>query len=287
MDKDNLQKDNKTNQSDNVVDFILAKNERLTSAVYMITALLSDNEPIKWKTRELSLKLLSDLPLSLISSSGRGYKRQSLYRYANTEGVLVALDEMLSLISVAISGGSVSQMNFTILQKEYEVLKNTIATNFSPQNFNTYLLSGREQLLAPAVFNHTLSHLNNSQKIVEGPQSQESKLNQDSSNQTPIKNNFSNSNNQPVKDKTMSVKSASDSKTNNSKIEPIGQVKNDRQNTIIEYLKGHSWASIKDIAGQIPDCSSKTVQRELVELVKTGVLQKTGDRRWSRYAVAS
>ena len=286
MDKDNLQKDSKTNQPDNVVDFILAKNERLTSAVYMITALLSDNEPLKWKTRELSLKLLSDLPLSLSSSSGRGYKRQTLYRYANTEGVLVALDEMLSLISVAIAGGSVSQMNFTILQKEYTALKNTIATNFSTQNFNSYWLSGREQLLPPAVFNHSLNHLSNINKVVQQEAPRESKLNSDYSDQVSIKNNFSNSNNQTIKDKTLSVKSVSNPKINNTKTGLIGQVKNDRQTTIVEYLKGHSWASIKDIAGQIPDCSSKTVQRELVELVNSGVLQKTGDRRWSRYAVA-
>ncbi|MEX0910481.1 MAG: hypothetical protein WDZ73_01870 [Candidatus Paceibacterota bacterium] len=276
MDKDNIPKDKEVNRPDNVVDFILAKNERLTSAVYMITALLGDQEPLKWKLRELALKLLSDLPLSLISSSGRGYKRQTSYKYANTEGVLVSLDDMLSLIAVAIAGGSVSQMNFTILQKEYEALKNSIATTFSTHSFQTYLLSGGEHLLPQATFNHSFSHLNNTKN--------ESEL-LTQPNQTVVKNN-SESYLPTVKDKTLPPKQVASPKTNNPKNNPQGQVKNDRQTTIVEYLKGHSWASIKDIAGQIPDCSSKTVQRELVELVNTGVLQKTGDRRWSRYAVA-
>jgi len=59
-----------------------------------------------------------------------------------------------------------------------------------------------------------------------------------------------------------------------------------RQSLITKYIRGRDWTAIKDIARAVPDCSVKTVQRELTELVEQGVLKKKGDRRWSRYMLA-
>ena len=62
--------------------------------------------------------------------------------------------------------------------------------------------------------------------------------------------------------------------------------KDARRLEIISFLKGKSWTSIKDISDAISDCSTKTIQRELADLVQKGVLKKKGDRRWSRYLLA-
>jgi len=56
-----------------------------------------------------------------------------------------------------------------------------------------------------------------------------------------------------------------------------------RRDKIISFIKQHNWSSTKDVAKSTPGVGSKTIQRELAELVKTGVLKKEGDRRWSRY----
>lgn len=61
--------------------------------------------------------------------------------------------------------------------------------------------------------------------------------------------------------------------------------KNQRQQQILAHLKGKGWLSIKDIADTLPTFSSKTVQRELLELVDKGLLKKRGERRWSRYSL--
>lgn len=61
--------------------------------------------------------------------------------------------------------------------------------------------------------------------------------------------------------------------------------KTQRQKQILDYLKGKGWLSIKDIADTLPNFSSKTVQRELLELVDKGLLKKKGERRWSRYSL--
>jgi hypothetical protein len=36
----------------------------------------------------------------------------------------------------------------------------------------------------------------------------------------------------------------------------------------------------------IVSCGEKTLQRELVSMVKDGVLKKLGEKRWSRYMLA-
>lgn len=61
--------------------------------------------------------------------------------------------------------------------------------------------------------------------------------------------------------------------------------KNQRQQQILAHLKGKGWLSIKDIADTLPTFSSKTVQRELLELVDKGLIKKRGERRWSRYSL--
>ena|SRR3989344_1287155 len=61
---------------------------------------------------------------------------------------------------------------------------------------------------------------------------------------------------------------------------------NPRRVQILNYVKSHGESSIKDISKAVPHVSSKTVQRELSDLVRAGLLQREGDRRWSRYRVA-
>lgn len=58
-----------------------------------------------------------------------------------------------------------------------------------------------------------------------------------------------------------------------------------RQNIIINEIKNKGQLTIRDLVGKIEGCSEKTVQRELLALVDSGVLKKEGERRWSKYSV--
>ena len=66
----------------------------------------------------------------------------------------------------------------------------------------------------------------------------------------------------------------------------VSQKKNGRQMTIINLLKRKKEIMIKDVSPLITGCSEKTIQRELLSLVKAGVLRKIGEKRWSRYSLA-
>jgi predicted HTH transcriptional regulator len=61
--------------------------------------------------------------------------------------------------------------------------------------------------------------------------------------------------------------------------------KDSRKSSIIELLKKQPNLTIKDITKVIPDCSAKTIQRELSVLVHSGMIKKEGNRRWSRYSL--
>jgi hypothetical protein len=58
-----------------------------------------------------------------------------------------------------------------------------------------------------------------------------------------------------------------------------------RKGALLEFVKGHNYVSIKDMLPNINGCSEKTIQRELIELIKEGKIKKTGERRWSRYSI--
>lgn len=61
--------------------------------------------------------------------------------------------------------------------------------------------------------------------------------------------------------------------------------KEKRHSNIINILKQKKDASINDICNLFKDCSSKTIQRDLIELIKNKKVVKRGDRRWSTYSL--
>ncbi len=56
-----------------------------------------------------------------------------------------------------------------------------------------------------------------------------------------------------------------------------------RREQIIDFLRDNTDATIKDIMGIIKDCSEKTIQRELMSMIKDNIVVREGERRWSKY----
>ena len=244
-----------------VSDFINKKSERLASAVYLVTDYLSNSDPIKWKVRQLSLEIMSHILVIGQKDIGEDI-RNSLLDFSTTS---LKIKEILSLIEVALSSGSVSQMNFSLLRSEYIKLL-TLLNNFTDSSYGESFLFVREsdQLLKTA----------------------ESSLDKTTTDLP------TNSRGRDIKDiskgHNMSEKNVSKNTNLNLKtISPIKSkrqlTKDERKNKIILFLKNKDWVSIKDISELISEVSTKTIQRELNGLVETNVLNKKGERRWSRY----
>jgi len=60
---------------------------------------------------------------------------------------------------------------------------------------------------------------------------------------------------------------------------------NDRQRKILEYIKGVNQAKISDFFSVFGDISSKTIQRDLQDLVAREMLKKEGEKRWTIYSI--
>jgi DNA-binding transcriptional ArsR family regulator len=60
-----------------------------------------------------------------------------------------------------------------------------------------------------------------------------------------------------------------------------------RRDAILAVLKAKGPSYIKDISTVVRDVSEKTIQRELSALVAEGVIDKAGERRWTRYTLHS
>lgn len=231
-------------QKDETFVFVYKKTEKLTTAMYMITNLFSDSEPMKWTLRKKMSELLS---FTL------GYKDlpQSHY-YDFTHNVKTKILEIVSLLEVSSRSGLVSSMNFSIMKQEFSKLVSRL-----DQAEGTHNEYANKSVLTNNFFN------------VSGGSSVNDKVT--SNTTTSEDDQISQGHN--IKD----TKSVSD----NALVK-----RNYRQNVIIGLLKKKKEIDIKDITQVIRDCSEKTIQRELISLINSGVLKKIGERRWSKYSLA-
>lgn len=231
------------NQKDNQIKddkYLSLKVQKLTQAIYLVTSLINDNEPIKWRLREESLDILSDMTLS------HDHHVSPLYKLPGLETVLLKVNHLLSFLDVSLAANFVSEMNLLLLKKEYSILKQSLEEKIRENNVSHLLELSSADL--PPVERHQMN-LSDRLRPEEKKPPEYLKI-----NRLPHKSRDG--------------------------------AKDSRRTVILDFLKGKDWTSIKDITDAVEGCSTKTIQRELSDLVQKGILKKKGDRRWSRYLLA-
>jgi hypothetical protein len=241
--------------------------EKISQAIYLVSNHLKDNEPLKWELRKESIGFLScirslddsgeasDLPADIIIDA--------LGTYAK---------ELTSLLSLAVVAGLISKTNGTIVTQEIELLMASFGQlEESDTKRPGYILSHDFFATDPEIQDEL------SQRISKG---QASVLLDKGATLFNDKLPFL----QPQKN-TKNVASENSPENKATREHEIKDRKDDRQAKILTLLRAQSNLSIKDFAAVIPDCSEKTIQRELLELVEKGVIKKEGERRWSTYSL--
>ena len=256
-------------QNDNQNIFIFKKTERIASAIYLLTSFLSDNEPVKWKMREVATSLLS----YSINLSNKGHRNRA---DAMNNFTSVSF-EIISLMEVADISGILSSMNCKIVKFEIEKIIELVELKERGLNAK-FILS------------------NNFFDIEEDYSDSRGKLDQTNANlnEKDIKRTISPDKGKETIPQANSHKGHLLIKDINKEERIImsfnkGQVvkdKNRRYEVIINLLKNTKEISVKDVSSIVSDCSEKTIQRELLSLVDKGVLKKEGERRWSKYSLA-
>lgn len=241
--------------------FTHQKIEKLVSAVYVVTNFLSTEEPIKWTLRNLGTKLLR-LNIDLKGSN-------SVTREKIEGSIRDTVLEVVSLLEIASFSGLISSMNFEILQREFHSLLNHIgkvaqsvdntslqSPFFAVETGEDSISSSQAEETHQIISSHNTIHKEQEKVLVERV---------------------------TIKDKTLH----SVEKPNRLKeFGPVAIKKNKRQSIIINLLKRKKEIMVKDVAEIISECSEKTLQRELLSLVSQGILNKEGERRWTKYSLA-
>ena len=258
---------------------ISQKANKLASAVYLITSFFSEQEPLKWKLRDLSAHLLS----SSLSFKSYLFEERD---YAPLENRQTAL-EILALLSVAKNVGLISDANHELLVRE----------------FSKYLESmgfpgGLEEKEGSMVLSEKFfGGAEGASQISTGPAENDVK---DRNSTTPFVPNSQRKERQlpprlaagylpSVDPGTVLKRAQNDQEKKTKSLQQFGAVsvkKNSRQSTIIALLKRKKEIMIKDVSPLISGCSEKTIQRELLAMVAAGILKKIGEKRWSRYTLA-
>lgn len=243
--------------------FLYRKAEKICTAIYLVSNLFPENEPLRWGIRNLGLKMIDNCLAFIGQNSPADFaKRESLV------GLRSVVLEVVSKLQVAFSAGLVSEMNFLIFKRELESFLANIRSRIG-RDSNPVLA------LEEDFFKVTSESSQVSESASVGSTTSQARV--ESKGQNILKDT------RPVVKRTLTKVSGLENYKGHELPTKIRH--SDRQEKITAFLKRVSDASVKDFVDLIKGCSEKTIQRELLGLVGRGVLKKTGDRRWSRYSL--
>lgn len=275
---------------------VAKKSERLVTALYLVTDLVGDSEPIKHGLRKNAVALLSSMnALAQLDVKDR---------IAELKISLKSVTEILSLLHVAVTTGIVSHMNGELLMDGFRSLQSVLEKKQPILTRDQLLIEGEDQLLAEGSFSSavtstsydvltplTLARLHSNEEDLRRTQDTlaSSKLLTklgDVSNKGQNMSDRNDDKRESHQKDSQSVHSVLIRQTNpqaSSLSSSFQMRKQSRRDQILSlFVKGVD-VSIKDIAAKIKGCSEKTIQRELNALLYDNVIERIGEKRWSRY----
>jgi len=228
---------------------------------------LPDQEPLKWAVRNSILDLVKDIFLLKTNYSNN---------FSIFDDLNYGISEIISYLDLLKNTGFISEMNHRILRAEIVNLSKFIEPKYdlinSPEsNFSDDFFDIPEPL--PQEIERELT-------FFEGEDNLEQRL---LNRKKALKDIYKGQDKRHVSFNELSFKGFSGKSKNNAKDKGV---KNKRKETIIGLIKDKKEVTIKDITSSIKDFSEKTLQRDLVSLVKEGVLKREGERRWSKYKLS-
>lgn len=288
---------------------VAKKSERLVTALYLVTDLMSDNEPIKHGLRKNAVALLSSMnALAQLDVKDRVIEFKMS---------LKAVTEIISLLHVSVTTGIVSEMNGQLLMDGFRSLqlvlekKQPIFTKEmlniddeeldTNQGFAAAVTSTSYDVLTPLSLarlhenNHDLRRTQEALKHSQILARMEAREHKGQTAVPSIKDKKEELASSGLDRKVVSPETSTPSPhsvimEHGSKPQPalassFQMRKNGRRDQILAlFVKGVD-VSIKDIASRIRGCSEKTIQRELNSLLYDNIIERIGEKRWSRYVL--
>lgn len=255
----------------NELNYLKKKIENIGIALYLIADKIKDTGDIKANVKHASSELLVSASNLIRHGHASGAsKTESEGLSSNLDACLKAILGSLSLalshIKIGYLTRAISGMNFNMVQQQLvEIMGHVdqmVETDGSGQL--------KSQLKQVDFFSHA-----------KWPSQERA-----ARNPAPLSHKGHNIGHPlNVSDIDSSDAKRTVSEVSQDKMPDLKDRKDGRKNAIIALLSRKSNLTVKDFLSVITDCSEKTIQRELIELVSQGVLKKEGERRWSRYSL--
>ncbi len=231
--------------------YIFKKTEKITAGIYLVSGLLKDDEPMKWGLRDRGMELMSSSFMA--SSNTPGDKSSTI------QSLFTAALETISLLNVARISNLITEMNHSLLVREIDNIVGMLRDRLAQSAENAGYVLSEHFFKTPDLFS---TGFRPDARLARG--NQKGQMNDHDlwkSEKNTAGDGYSIGHN------------------------TIQQKKLSRQESIVNVLKSQSNLTIKDFSKVIKDCSEKTIQRELIELVDRGIVKREGERRWSRYSL--
>jgi hypothetical protein len=107
--------------------YICDRTQKVTQAVYRVTDLLSDKEPLKWEIREKAVAVFNNL----ISVQDK----HLLEKRACFEEIEKLIVQLIIIFSLLSESKTISSANFEILKEEYNAVKKIISSEKQKQDY--------------------------------------------------------------------------------------------------------------------------------------------------------
>ena len=225
--------------------------ERLVAAIHLLTNHVESSEPIRRIARERASTILGDI--LDIRDEMRTVGSQKIF------SIEASIRHLMSLVRILAVSGFVSFENADILTDALDEL-------------GSFIESSRRSVLSENI-RLSRDDLLDSRDLTRD-------FIKDIKDNVGLSVEYSN------KDKSMTYRSPSVQRDFSTGEGKPGAGTNRRMSAILEVLKTSSDVGIKEIAVNLPEYSEKMIQRELSDLVDSGMVRRLGIRRWSKYALA-
>ncbi len=295
--------------------FLSRKAEKLTTALYMVTDILSDKEPMKWSAREAGVSVLSDITFA---SGANPSERMSTLR-----AVTKKVERVVSFLDIASGTRMISEMNASVLKKEYLALKDAIEAEWAHIHDRARPMFSERffDVVRELPSRDTTDDGSSSRVDTPRPQAQPPRPTPTATPRMPMSSPRQANPTPPylapapVVTPVPTISSPlpapvvrpKDTSTEPHQSEGVGMRprpeprqlaerdlsgsartdfgRDDRRKIIFALLNQKPAVTVGDIGKSIPGVSEKTIQRELLAMVGEGILTKHGERRWSTYAL--
>ena len=226
--------------------------ERIATALILLTNHVPEQEPLRKEIRHKTIHLLS-FALNLRDEL-RSLNSERVREFKST------IRELISLVRLLAVSGLISFQNASVISEALDELSGFLVAS-QRSNLSESINFSREDFLDVRDKAYMVAH--RGQRVSDTSRT-------DASIITDSKDNT----------KTTTVEKGMPSQG-----QATSSARNTRAQAIIGVLRLNGALGIRDISSNLPEYSEKMIQRELADMAASGMVKKTGSKRWSMYAL--